>query len=318
MKKKVILITIALVLLTATVIMASGSLSLETVTTVEAFEPSFDALALYMGYDTEDKFEQFHKTALFMGRYCTTKESFSYIEQMILAGCDPNTTMDIYQFYLTTNEDISIVRQIYDMVYDGEPIINRDAVFESAFNEITNNKCGVLTQNDVISYLEKGLSVDEIMQANLLSRKGVMTINEILDSRLLGISWEKIIETVSGEKIKLSDNVTASEIARAMTVATVTNNSLNTVLSSDNEDERLSNVAKSVNKKLKSKGYWKGRKSENFEKLSADANKKGISESKLTELMDKGYSEVQLINIISDPSCSPQTIDALTESQVTE
>ena len=318
MKKKVALITIALVLLTATVIMASGSLSLETVTTVEVFEPSFDALALYMGYDTEDEFEQFHKTALFMGRYCTTKESFSYIEQMILAGCDPNTTMDIYQFYLTTNEDISIVRQIYDMVYDGEPIINRDAVFESAFNEITNNKCGVLTQDDVISYLEKGLSVDEIMQANLLSRKGIMTINEILDSRLLGISWEKIIETVSGEKIKLSDNVTASEIARAMTVATVTNNSLNTVLSSDNEDERLSNVAKSVNKKLKSKGYWKGRKSENFEKLSADANKKGISESKLTELMDKGYSEVQLINIISDPSCSPQTIDALTESQVTE
>ncbi|MBQ7876278.1 MAG: hypothetical protein IJ316_03220 [Clostridia bacterium] len=283
-----------------------------------SFDPSFDSLAQHMGYDTDEKFDAFHKTALFMGRYCTDQKSFSYIEQMILSGCDPQTTMDIYQFYLTTNEDISIVKQIYDMVYTGEPITNRDVVFENAFNKITNNKCGVLTEEDVIDYLEKGLSVDDIVQANLLCRKGVMTIHEILDALLSGTSWETIIETISGEDITLSDTTTVASATRAMTVSSATNQKLSTVLSGNNEEERIANITRTVNETLKSKGYWKGKKSENFALIVKDAEKKGISETKLTELMDKGYSELDIINTINNPDCTVHTIDTVAESQVTK
>lgn len=320
MKRKVTVLIVASILLIATVAMANSSLVIEPIAPVtKVFEPNFDALASYMGYDTDEKFDTFHSTALFMGRYCTTQDSFSYLEKMILSGCDPKTTIDIYQFYLTTNEDISIVRQIYDMVYTGEPITNRDIVFESAFNEITNNKCGVLTEEDVISYLEKGLTVSDISEANLLSRKGVMTIQEILDALLSGTSWETIIETVSGEKISSAyASVDSTTLTSALSVSTITNKPINTILSEQSEEERLSNVAKSVNAQLKAKGYWKAKKSENFDIIAAEAAEKGITEESLTKLMAQGYSELDLMNAISDPACTPQTISDIARNEVTK
>ena len=316
MKTKLITFTvIATLIIVATVAMASGGLISGSISESDFFEPSFDRLADFMGYDTEEKFEEFHKTALFMGKYCTTKDSFSFIENMILSGCDAQTTMDIYQFYLTTNEPISIVKQIYDMVYTGEPIKNRDVVFENAFNKLTDNKCGVLTEESVITYLEKGLSVDDISEANVLSRKGVMTIQEILDALLQGSTWESIIETVSGEEITVSDTNETVSIASTMTYAAVTNQNLNSALS-ENEEDYHAQIAEKVNNTLKQKGYWKGRKSENYDLLVKDAKSKGISEAKLVELFDKGCSEVEIINILNDPACTAKTIDIIAENEV--
>lgn len=317
MKKKLILLTtLATSLIIATVAMASGSLSMGEITTEEMFTQSFDALASYMGYDTEEKFEAFHKTALFMGKYCTTKEHFSFIENMILSGCDPQTTMDIYQFYLTTNEPVTIVRQIYDMVYTGEPITKRDVVFENAFNELTNNKCGVLTEEDILSYLEKGLTVSDITEANLLCRKGVMTIQEILDARLEGIEWEKIIKIITGENITIQEE-NISTVAYAMTEAKITNKPLSTILAEEDNDY-FAEKTKEVNSKLKQKGYWKGRKSENFHFLVKDAEKKGISEAELTKLLDQGCTELDLMNAVNDPSCTASTFSALVRNEVSK
>lgn len=315
-KKKAISIVAAALLLTiATVAMANGGLVFDSVETEEIFAPNFDSLASHMGYNTEEKFDTFHKTALFMGKYCTTKESFGYIEQMILEGCDPQTTMDIYQFYLTTNEDISIVRKIYDMVYTGEPITNRDVVFENAFNQITNNKCGVLTKEDVQNYLEKGLAVSDISQANLLSRKGVMTIQEILDALLNGKTWETIVETISGEAINFKyRNADGATLVDAMYVATMRNESINTVLAGDSDDYFMEKT-KNVNEHLKGRGYWKGKKSSNFEQIKKAGAKKGISEEKLNSMMDEGYSELDLINTINNEECTPQNIDSIAKRE---
>ena len=304
MKNKLMVVIAMVTLLTiATVAMASGSLTLEPIVKpADEFAPSFDRLANYMGYDTEEAFHSFHKTALFLGRYCPTEDSFSFIEQMILSGCDPQTTMDIYQFYLTTNEPISIVKQIYDMVYNGEPITNRDVVFENAFNKITNNKCGVLTEDDVVAYLEKGLSVDDIMQANLLSRKAVMTIQEILDASLSGINLEKI-------EISISKEVTAESNVKEATA-------VNTILLTDNSNTYFEQNAKKVNSILKEKGYWKGKKSPNFNAMVKEAEKDGITEEKITELLDSGYSELDIFNALKQPDCTAKTIDALTEKEV--
>lgn len=316
MKTKTIILTVVAILLIATVAMANSSLVLEPIIKPESvFTPSFDRLASFMGYDTDEKFEEFHSTALFMGKYCTTEESFSFIEQMILSGCDPQTTMDIYQFYLTTNEPISIVKQIYDLVYTGEKITNRDIVFENAFNEITNNKCGVLTEEDVIAYLEKGLSVDDIVQANILCRKAVLTIREILDARLEGTNWESIIEIVSGEDITLPETSETPLVSNAMTLSRITNQSLDAVLSSNNEESYFSKTSEAVNQILKEKGYWKGRKSANFEILVENAEAKGIPKEKIDALMDSGYSELELFNAIKSKDCTPSSIDVIVREE---
>ncbi|MBQ8003041.1 MAG: hypothetical protein IJ297_06330 [Clostridia bacterium] len=319
MKKKLVLITSVLVLAVASAAMAAG-LTQETGTTIEtAFVPSYDKLASFMGYSTDEKFDLFHKTAVFMGKYCTTNESFSFVEDMIISGCDPQTTMDIYQFYLTTNEPISIVKQIYDMVYNGEPIVNRDIVFETAFNAITNNKCGVLTEDDVIFYLESGLTIEDIQQANLLSRRGVLTIQKILTERISGTSWEKIVETISDEKISSSyKNADSTTLTRALNISSVTNQPINTVLSNENSDEYFSSKTKEVNTILKSKGYWRGKQSENFEKIALNAKEKGISSSKLVALMNQGFSEVEIVNMLNDPSCSDATIDSIAKDEVSK
>lgn len=307
MKKRITLIMIVmLLLLSITVVAISTTETVQTVT----FEPEFDKLANYMGYSTDEQFTLFHHTAMFMTQYCPDKESFSFIEQMILSGCDARTTMDIYSFYLTTNEDISIVKQIYDMVFDGEPITNRDIVFENAFNKITNNKCGVLTEDDVLNYLEKGLTVSDISKANILSRKGILTIQQILDKLINGTSWETIVKTVYGEAVALSSETSISSIAVASHLSKNTNKPINTILSS-NDDNSIEKSVEKLNDKLQKKGYWKGKKGNNFDYIVKEAKKKGISEQKLTELLDKGYTEADLINTIQQSDCSLQTIDSV-------
>lgn len=314
--KKVVLLSIVLVLSVATCVVAGNILSFENVAQQEKITPGFDRLANHMGYDTEEKFSEFHKTAIFMGKYCNTEESFFYIEELILSGYDAQTVMDIYQFYLTTNEDISIVSQIYEMVYEGEPITNRDVVFENAFNKITNNKCGVLSEDDIIVYLEKGLTVEDISRANLLCRKGVLTVQEILNQLLEGTTWEEIIETISGESINNTFADTETLI-NAMYVANVQNDSINNVLGRNNDDY-FAEKTKKVNGGLKKKGYWKGKKSENFDKIVKEAKKKGISEGKIQELADKGYSEVDIINTINRDDCTLSTIDTIVGKEVSK
>ena len=317
MKKKIALLTLAIMLISTAVFATGNMFVVETDIQLEpiSFTPSFDSLASYMGYDTDEKFETFHKTALFMGKYCPTKESFSYVEQMILSGCDPQTTMDIYQFYLTTNENISIVRQIYDMVYFDEPIMNRDAVFEAAFNEITNNKCGVLTKEDISAYLEQGLTIEDILQANVLSRKGVLTIQQILDNIIAGKSWEEIVETISGETISTAKSTAdAATLINAIQVSSATGKTLNATLLSD-EKERLATSTKNTNAILQKKGYWRARTSDNIDTIIKMAEAKGITEDKIMSLLNQGYSEIDVINTIEQPDCTALSVDSVAKRE---
>lgn len=325
MKKKVLLVTCAMV--TAAFAIAAlaegqekklnGVIEVQQ-EEVELFSQNFDALAEYMGYDTEEKFEIFHKTAVFMGKYCTTKESFSYVESMILSGCDPDTTMDIYTFYLTTNEPMSIVKEMYDAVYTGETIENRDIVFENAFNKITNNKCGVLTEEEVLQWLEKGITVDDITEANLLSRKGVLTIHEILSLIEKNVGWETIIEEINGEKIELLTEDNISAVTYAMCVSRATDSSVDEILKEDAEEERLLNAEESVNGKLKKKGYWKARKGANYDIIVSKAREKKITDEKIAEIWEKGVNEADLINALNTSDCDTQSIDEKLERRVTE
>ena len=278
----------------------------------------FDTLSNYIGYDTFEKFSLLHDLLIFMGQYCTTEEEYALVRDMVLEGCDVKTVMDIYQFYLTTNEDVSIVRDIYDMVWQGEEITRRSVVFENAFNKLTDNKCGVLNGEDIERYLEAGFSVDDIQAANVLSRKGVMTIQEIMSELENGTSFEKIVEKISGEKIANAD-IEEYSLVNTMYTARITGKKIAELVSDTAAgEEYFDDITKRINKAMIGKGYWKAAPSENTEKIISDAANKGISQKTVMALLDSGYSEVDVINAIHDKNCSEKTITAIVREEAAE
>lgn len=276
----------------------------EEIVTVTKNEDRFDAIAEYLGYDTPEKSEMLRKTALFMERYCVSDEQFKLMETMILEGCDIPTLMDIYSFYLTTNEDVKIVRDIYDYVWDGEPIENGEALFEDAFNELTDYKCGVLTKEEIESYLEKGLTINDIAEANILSRKGVLKINEILDKIIAGEDWKDIGEAISGQKINAD-----SDVAGLMQSAQIMNVTVNEAAQDGKEEAWAEEKAKTVNEILMKKGYWTEELSENSEYIIEKAKKRGISESEVKELLENGYDESDILNALQNDDVSAGSLE---------
>lgn len=128
--------------------------------------------------------------------YHFNQEELDFIADMIIKGYEPMDIMDICYFWMDTNEDISIIEKIYLLkgVYEGSTWI------ENAFNKVTNDKCGVLTEEDVDEYIGKGLSVQDISLANTLCRRGKLTIQEILEKRLEGVSFAELSAEVYEEK----------------------------------------------------------------------------------------------------------------------
>lgn len=63
---------------------------------------------------------------------------------------------------------------------------------------MTQDRCGVLTTEDVDEYMKKGITASEIRTANKLCRRGVLTIQEILAMRLENKSFAEIAAIVNG------------------------------------------------------------------------------------------------------------------------
>lgn len=157
--------------------------------------------------------------------YDLSTEEIEYIYDLLINGYSVEDVLNICYFWLDTNEDIHIIEEIYKYkyTYSGANWI------ENAFNRITNDKCGVLTTEDVNEYLNRGLTTQDIITANVLCRKGVLTIQEILESKIQGESFVQISERINGnniamfsrleksadyvDEIKSEDIITASMIA---------------------------------------------------------------------------------------------------------
>ncbi len=130
-----------------------------------------------------------------------------YLEKLLKKGYPCRIIIDVTKFWKTTNEDITLIEKICEKQGD---YWGRNWI-ENAFNNITENKCGVIkTSDELNSYLDKGLTLDDIECANILCRKGKMTIQEILDEKISGKSWDDIFEK---NGIKLSDGLSKSDLS---------------------------------------------------------------------------------------------------------
>ncbi len=120
----------------------------------------------------------------------------AYLSGLIEQGYRADWLEEIYDFWLTCGEDISIIEDIYQ-ISEQKNFTGRYWVEES-YNAVTNNVHGVLNIEQVGSYLGKSITREQINQANILSRQGVYTITEILDKLLEGKSWSELVNDVYG------------------------------------------------------------------------------------------------------------------------
>lgn len=125
--------------------------------------------------------------------YNLSDQEMDYLYGLVIDGKNPKDIVSICYFWIDTNEDITIVEDIYDLKWR----YKTETWVENAFNYVTENKCGVLETEDVNEYMKKGLSEADIVSANVLCRKGVLTIQEILDMRLKGISFAEISAVIN-------------------------------------------------------------------------------------------------------------------------
>lgn len=126
-------------------------------------------------------------------RFCIknnlSNDEILYINSLLCEGYRLRLISEVYDFWLTTSEDIDFIGKCLEVSDDfwGEHWI------ENAFNYLTCNKSGVLeTREEAEAYLSQGLTTEDIYNANILCRKGEYTIYELLDMRLEGEEWSEI------------------------------------------------------------------------------------------------------------------------------
>lgn len=151
---------------------------------------------------TETDFETLQELACFEEIYNLNDAEKARFVQWINSGKDVRLLMYIYEFWLTTEEDFSIIEDVYDMFvdsYDPEMRLpsDRDLWFEGLFNFLSGNKYGKLTTDTAEEYLGKGLSLNDIKMAERMSRTGRMNVDEILEKKSAGTKWCDIAAEVN-------------------------------------------------------------------------------------------------------------------------
>lgn len=147
--------------------------------------------------ENKSRFQIIREIASFEEEYNMDQSTRAQFRQWIAEGKDYRLLMYIYEFWMTTNEDISIISDAYDMFvqnYDEDMRLpaNKSLWFEGIFNTLTGNKFGKITLDDIDTYMDAGLNLSDIKLAERISRAGVKNVHEILDDRTNDKTWSSI------------------------------------------------------------------------------------------------------------------------------
>ena len=231
--------------------------------------------------ETNDEFNEvmFNYKFIELG-YEMPPENLTYIQDLVLKDYNAQDVICAYLFWTDTNENIEIVEQMCE--YKKNQEFEDDFWEESAFNFITKEKYGVLDLDGIYEYYAKGLVRDDISAANILSRKGVLTISQILDKRVEGAAFESIEKQVTNE---LKTKGKPGRVDRNRTEG--------------REDELQEQIIKQLRVE---KNY---KKSEEDEKINGKAYKQlrdeirgkvKISDNEIESFIDEGYSYTDILN----------------------
>ncbi|MBO4898034.1 MAG: hypothetical protein J5590_07030 [Clostridia bacterium] len=110
-----------------------------------------------------------------------TKDRQEYILQIMESGYDMETVKTVVGFWLDTDEDLSMIDRLLEEIPKDIEEVNYSTV-EDAYDRLTENRSGILSYRECKEYSEAGISVEDMIYANKLSKKGYMEIHEILET----------------------------------------------------------------------------------------------------------------------------------------
>ena len=150
-------------------------------------------------YQVDDTF-----TELITDYYMTNEEQ-QYLAGLMSQGYEAKWLAEIFEFYITCCEDKEVIQEIYDIAIE-KGYADKFWV-EEAYNDATDDVHGVLDSEEMNEYLYvDGIEIEDVKAANVLSRRGVYTIQQLLTKRQEGKSWSTLIDEVY--QSDLPDNIT--------------------------------------------------------------------------------------------------------------
>lgn len=260
--------------------------------------------------DGEALWDATKKYADFKAADKPTKEELLAIYSSMEKTNDIYAVIKVYKFWEKTNDGIDVYTGIMNR-YSTE-LAKSEYWFEDVYNELTNNKHGVLDEQDVQEYIEDGVRVEDISVANVLSRRGIYTITKILDLRKDNRSWAYITAEIFPEYEYSSahDEISGIDVLDAQYLEKRTDSSMSyyfdiAVKEGTLETERqkyFSKATADVKKVLMSENLWDYSEEEkqNIEirrqgvLRTAEAN--GIPPETFAMLEATGESEMDILN----------------------
>lgn len=253
-------------------------------------------------YNGDVLYEKIEEYASYKSVNMPTAKVLEKIYTYVDKGFDLGTVLDVCRFWETTNESEALIDDIMSEYRD--EYANNTYWAEDAFNKLTDNKHGVLSREEIHKLIyEDGMDTKDIAAANIISRKGVYTINDIIRLRKRAKPWSEIISTVYGVEVdsKYSD-VSALDLLDGIFLAKRTNKSLDYFLDNSREIKELKNdfaEEKSVVllDKLEKTGIWRlpsdiaAKNAEHENALAEEMSKGNISQEQYESLTSYGISD---------------------------
>ena len=171
-------------------------------------EKNLEKKLINQGLYSDEIAEDFEKYAESCIMYNMSKAESEYILSLVNEGCDFGALLDVYQFLQHTDKDLSVVRELY--AYYDEEGNNEEFWIENAYAAVTGTEQNALSREDLEYYLDRGISIKDIVNVYEMSLAGVYTEKEILDRHINGESWAEISSSVYNDA-KMKDVFSAND-----------------------------------------------------------------------------------------------------------
>ena len=201
--------------------------------------------------------------------------------------------LDVYSFIKLTDLDETDLEAMYLLTEKSDT----EESIENAYAIYTNRVDDELTVSDVAYYVAEGITIDEILYAYELTLTGDKRIKEVLDEYLSGKTPGEIIaESYGLEPDLFGDQANFTQVLTARTISRKTKNSIKNVVTFDNEgvltinEEVIQGYTQNKIKALKKKSVL-GKFNDLDVLIETDlCNISGISFEEAKQLAKNGYT----------------------------
>ena len=211
------------------------------------------------------------------------------VNRILAKGTTIQSLIEVYNFWLTTDESFDMIERICEL----EDEYFSEYWYEDAFNKLTNYEHGELSVEDIVNYRADGITTDEILAANVMSRKKGQNIVAILDAHLEGNTLEKQIVSLYGVS-EISQEETLFSAVKSIAESSKRQN---TQFSTLRLSEKTEEFAKIISDKVKSDMQRLNITEETPQDVFSDYNalrNSGYPINVQKALMNKGYTPEEI------------------------